>query len=239
MVMSGSQRSKEEDVQKISTSVFVTNFPNGYGAKDLWNTCKLYGHVVDFLFLTEKQKQVPGWVLKFEEDGEEGYDVNDRSHEDDTYGGVSEKLKDVEGESDREEVPETNFEGLPNKSIFEGNSVRNWDGEVVIMGDFNEVCDISERFGSIFNKHGAEAFNSFIVNAGLVEARLHKESLNSRKSILKGGLADLDGVIDKGEGSDVGGHRRREVVRLIQEVEKVDAMEVAQKAKIKWSIEGD
>nr|GEV80114.1 RNA-directed DNA polymerase, eukaryota, reverse transcriptase zinc-binding domain protein [Tanacetum cinerariifolium] len=35
------------------------------------------------------------------------------------------------------------------------------------------------------------------------------------------------------------GHRRREVVRLIQEVEKVDAMEVAQKAKIKWSIEGD
>nr|GEW61733.1 RNA-directed DNA polymerase, eukaryota [Tanacetum cinerariifolium] len=197
------------------------------------------------------------------------------------------------------------------------------------MGDFNEVCDISERFGSIFNKHGAEAFNSFIVNAGLVEvplggcsftwfhksakkmskldcflifdnlmcsfpsisstsldrflsdhrpiimweahydympipfkffhywfeldgfdklveqtwleanARLHKESLNSRKSILNAELADLDVVIDKGEGSDANGHRRREVVRLIQEVEKVDAMEVAQKAKIKWSIEGD
>nr|GEY00857.1 RNA-directed DNA polymerase, eukaryota, reverse transcriptase zinc-binding domain protein [Tanacetum cinerariifolium] len=70
-------------------------------------------------------------------------------------------------------------------------------------------------------------------------ARLHKESLNIRKSILKAELADLDGVIDKGEGSDVDGHQRREVVRLIQEVEKVDAMEVAQKAKIKWSIEGD
>nr|GFD63095.1 RNA-directed DNA polymerase, eukaryota, reverse transcriptase zinc-binding domain protein [Tanacetum cinerariifolium] len=52
-------------------------------------------------------------------------------------------------------------------------------------------------------------------------------------------LADLDGVIDKGEGSDADGHRRREVFQLIQEVEKVDAMEVAQKAKIKWSIEGD
>nr|GEX41610.1 RNA-directed DNA polymerase, eukaryota [Tanacetum cinerariifolium] len=48
-----------------------------------------------------------------------------------------------------------------------------------------------------------------------------------------------DGVIDKGEGSDADGHRRREVVRLVQEVEKVDAMKVAQKAKIKWSIEGD
>nr|GEW98882.1 RNA-directed DNA polymerase, eukaryota, reverse transcriptase zinc-binding domain protein [Tanacetum cinerariifolium] len=70
-------------------------------------------------------------------------------------------------------------------------------------------------------------------------ARLHKENLNSRKSILKTELPDLDGVIDKGEGSDVDGHRRREVVRLIQEVEKVDAMEVAQKDKIKWSIKGD
>nr|GEZ69880.1 RNA-directed DNA polymerase, eukaryota, reverse transcriptase zinc-binding domain protein [Tanacetum cinerariifolium] len=52
--------------------------------------------------------------------------------------------------------------------------------------------------------------------------RIHKESLNSRKSILKAELADLDGVIDKGEGSDADGNRRREVVRLIQEVEKVD-----------------
>nr|GEY27882.1 RNA-directed DNA polymerase, eukaryota [Tanacetum cinerariifolium] len=73
----------------------------------------------------------------------------------------------------------------------------------------------------------------------LIWTRLHKESLNSRKSILKVELADLDEVIDKEEGSDANGHRRREVVRLIQEVEKVDAMEVAQKAKIKWSIKGD
>ncbi|GJU15513.1 ribonuclease H-like domain-containing protein [Tanacetum coccineum] len=43
----GSQRSKEDDVQKISTYVFVTNFPDQYGAKDLWNSCKAYGHVVD------------------------------------------------------------------------------------------------------------------------------------------------------------------------------------------------
>nr|GFA68594.1 RNA-directed DNA polymerase, eukaryota [Tanacetum cinerariifolium] len=50
--------------------------------------------------------------------------------------------------------------------------IGNWEGEVVIMGDFNEVRDISERFGSIFNKHGAEAFNSFIVNMGLVEVPL-------------------------------------------------------------------
>nr|GFB71128.1 RNA-directed DNA polymerase, eukaryota, reverse transcriptase zinc-binding domain protein [Tanacetum cinerariifolium] len=38
-------------------------------------------------------------------------------------------------------------------------------------------------------------------------------------------LADLDGVIDKGEGLDADGHRWREVVRLIQEVEKNDDLE--------------
>nr|GEY90099.1 nucleotide-binding alpha-beta plait domain-containing protein [Tanacetum cinerariifolium] len=56
MVMSGSQISKEDDVQKISTSVFVTNFPDGYGAKDLWNTCKLYGHVVDVFIPDRRMK---------------------------------------------------------------------------------------------------------------------------------------------------------------------------------------
>nr|GEZ99087.1 hypothetical protein [Tanacetum cinerariifolium] len=40
---------------------------------------------------------------------------------------VPENLKDVEGESDREEVPETNFEEVPDKSMFEGNSVRQND----------------------------------------------------------------------------------------------------------------
>nr|GEZ15035.1 nucleotide-binding alpha-beta plait domain-containing protein [Tanacetum cinerariifolium] len=56
MVMSGSQGSKEDDVQKISTSVFVTNFLDGYGVKDIWNTCKLYGHVVDVFIPDRKMK---------------------------------------------------------------------------------------------------------------------------------------------------------------------------------------
>nr|GFB60015.1 RNA-directed DNA polymerase, eukaryota, reverse transcriptase zinc-binding domain protein [Tanacetum cinerariifolium] len=64
---------------------------------------------------------VPDWVLDFEEDGKEGYDVNDGSHEDDMHGVISENFKDVEGESDRGEVHETNFEEVPDKSIFEGN----------------------------------------------------------------------------------------------------------------------
>nr|GEY52663.1 nucleotide-binding alpha-beta plait domain-containing protein [Tanacetum cinerariifolium] len=43
----GSYRGKEDEVLKISTSVFVANFLDSFGAKDLWNTCKQYGQVLD------------------------------------------------------------------------------------------------------------------------------------------------------------------------------------------------
>ncbi|GJS85770.1 RNA-directed DNA polymerase, eukaryota [Tanacetum coccineum] len=53
----GSKRTKEDDVLKISTSVFVTNFPEQTSAKDLWNACKQYGHVVD-AFIPNKRSKV-------------------------------------------------------------------------------------------------------------------------------------------------------------------------------------
>nr|GEV36937.1 RNA-directed DNA polymerase, eukaryota [Tanacetum cinerariifolium] len=329
--------------------------------------------------------EVPRWVPGFEDEIEEEYDLDDGSHEDEVKWGDFENLKDLEGDSDVEEVPESKFEEESNKHTLEENSVRqsnaqskdlfgiyevlkkkrddnnkdvipevslkyppgftpnedvdasveasdillektrenddqedgDSEGEVVTMRDFNEVRDNSERFGSVFNKLGAEAFNSFISNAGLVEVplggcsftwchksatkmskldcfliydnlmcscpsisstsldrclsdhrsilmqeihydnvptpfkffhywfeidgfdKLNKESSNSRKGNLKAELADLDLVIDKGEGADVDVKRRQEIVSLLQEVEKIDSMEVAQKAKIKWAIEGD
>ncbi|GKC87849.1 RNA-directed DNA polymerase, eukaryota, partial [Tanacetum coccineum] len=50
--------------------------------------------------------------------------------------------------------------------------INNWNGEVILMGDFNEVRNKSERFGSVFHTQGAENFNSFIMNAGLDEVPL-------------------------------------------------------------------
>nr|GEW05493.1 RNA-directed DNA polymerase, eukaryota, reverse transcriptase zinc-binding domain protein [Tanacetum cinerariifolium] len=47
---------KEDEVLKISTSVFVANFPDSFGAKDLWNTCKQYGQVVDAYIPYERSK---------------------------------------------------------------------------------------------------------------------------------------------------------------------------------------
>nr|GEX18753.1 integrase, catalytic region, zinc finger, CCHC-type, peptidase aspartic, catalytic [Tanacetum cinerariifolium] len=127
----------------------------------------------------------------------------------------------------------------------------NWEGEVVIMGDFNEVRYKSKRFGTTFNKHGDDAFNLFISNAGLEEVegfdkfiedswkeapiiesnalirmmkklkylkekirmwnKLNKKKSQKSKRSLKADLADCDAIIDKS----------------------------AQKAKIKWAIEGD
>ncbi|PWA75321.1 hypothetical protein CTI12_AA243760 [Artemisia annua] len=47
---------KEDDVAKISTSIFVTNFPESISAKDLFNYCKTYGHVVDSFIPTKRNK---------------------------------------------------------------------------------------------------------------------------------------------------------------------------------------
>nr|GEY76426.1 RNA-directed DNA polymerase, eukaryota [Tanacetum cinerariifolium] len=51
-------------------------------------------------------------------------------------------------------------------------------GEVLVTGDFNEVCFERERLGSVFNVRGANEFNSFISNAGLVEIQLEGFSFN-------------------------------------------------------------
>ncbi|GKD38272.1 RNA-directed DNA polymerase, eukaryota, reverse transcriptase zinc-binding domain protein [Tanacetum coccineum] len=173
----------------------------------------------------------------------------------------------------------------------------NWDGQVVIMGDFNEVRYISERFGSVFNKKGAEVFNNFINSAGLVEVPLgglsavaldrflsdhrpilmrefhgdygpipfkffyywfelmkklkmlkdkirgwiniYKEGVKSGKRTLKSDLNSINAKIDRGKGDDNDINRRLEIIRLIQDIDKVDSMEMAQKEKIKWAIEGD
>ncbi|GJS18983.1 nucleotide-binding alpha-beta plait domain-containing protein [Tanacetum coccineum] len=52
----GSKRTKEDNVLKISTSVFMTNFPEQASAKDLWNACKQYRHVVDAFIPNKRPK---------------------------------------------------------------------------------------------------------------------------------------------------------------------------------------
>nr|GEY05443.1 folylpolyglutamate synthase-like [Tanacetum cinerariifolium] len=49
-------RTKEDDVAKISTSIFVTNFPEPFPAKDLFQSCKQYGHVVNTFIPNKRSK---------------------------------------------------------------------------------------------------------------------------------------------------------------------------------------
>nr|GFB03583.1 RNA-directed DNA polymerase, eukaryota [Tanacetum cinerariifolium] len=89
-----------------------------------------------------------------------------------------------------------------------------WKCDVIIMGDFNEVRYSNERFGSNFNVEGANAFNSFIIQAGLEEIPL-------------GGWNASEEVI----------YNRLEIANSINELKKQQAMKTTQKAKIKWAIE--
>nr|GEX00333.1 putative RNA-directed DNA polymerase, eukaryota, reverse transcriptase zinc-binding domain protein [Tanacetum cinerariifolium] len=46
----------EDDVSMISMSIFVTNFPDSFSAKDLFHSCKQYGHVVDTFIPSKRSK---------------------------------------------------------------------------------------------------------------------------------------------------------------------------------------
>ncbi|GKD71811.1 RNA-directed DNA polymerase, eukaryota, partial [Tanacetum coccineum] len=49
-------RSKEDHVAHISKSIFVTNFPDNFGSRDLWKLCEAYGNVVDVYIPNRKSK---------------------------------------------------------------------------------------------------------------------------------------------------------------------------------------
>nr|GEV17372.1 nucleotide-binding alpha-beta plait domain-containing protein [Tanacetum cinerariifolium] len=57
----GSYRSKEDDVSRISTSIYVSNFPELFSAKELFHSCKQYGHVVDTFIQFKRSKDGKGF----------------------------------------------------------------------------------------------------------------------------------------------------------------------------------
>ncbi|GKC50552.1 RNA-directed DNA polymerase, eukaryota [Tanacetum coccineum] len=66
-----------------------------------------------------------------------------------------------------------------------------------------------------------------------------RQSNKCKKRAFKKDLHDLEIVIDQGNATDDILYKRMEIIKDIQEAEKVDNLEAAQKAKIKWAIEGD
>nr|GEW85311.1 RNA-directed DNA polymerase, eukaryota [Tanacetum cinerariifolium] len=98
-----------------------------------------------------------------------------------------------------------------------------WEGDTVLMGDFNEVRSAHERFGSTFNRQGAIDFNHFISSACLIDLPLE----------------EVDKPIDQEKSNDEILIKRITLLNDLQEHNNRNAMEISQKAKIRWSIEGD
>nr|GEX60977.1 RNA-directed DNA polymerase, eukaryota [Tanacetum cinerariifolium] len=72
--------------------------------------------------------------------------------------------------------------------------ISRWDGEPIVMGDFNDVRSIEERLGSVFNHSSARAFNRFIEAPGLVDVKLEGYSFTwSHPSASKMSKLDRDG----------------------------------------------
>nr|GFC74390.1 RNA-directed DNA polymerase, eukaryota [Tanacetum cinerariifolium] len=63
--------------------------------------------------------------------------------------------------------------------------INRWNGECIVLGDFNEVRRKEERWGSTFNVYGAKNFNQFITSAGLVEVQLEGHLSNHRPILLR------------------------------------------------------
>ncbi|PWA43470.1 endonuclease/exonuclease/phosphatase family protein [Artemisia annua] len=49
------------------------------------------------------------------------------------------------------------------------NLILSFHAMVIVLGDFNEVCNENERLGTLFCKKGASLFNNFITNSNLVD----------------------------------------------------------------------
>nr|GEX13910.1 RNA-directed DNA polymerase, eukaryota [Tanacetum cinerariifolium] len=47
-----------------------------------------------------------------------------------------------------------------------------WNGDAILMGDFNEVRSREERRGSCFNPYSARVFDNFISSSGLVDIKM-------------------------------------------------------------------
>nr|GEW69932.1 RNA-directed DNA polymerase, eukaryota [Tanacetum cinerariifolium] len=146
--------------------------------------------------------------------------------------------------------------------------VNHWNGESIIMGDFNEVRRKEEHWGCTFNAYGARLFNSFISNAGLVDLQLEGFSFTwSNPSASKMSKLDrflvTDGLISLFPhisavclDRHLSNHRpilirevitdygatpfpRTDYMNLLLEAKSADARDYIQKAKIQWAVEGD
>ncbi|GJX61597.1 RNA-directed DNA polymerase, eukaryota [Tanacetum coccineum] len=86
-----------------------------------------------------------------------------------------------------------------------------------------------------------DGFNTFVTdtwNYAPVESNAMRNVMQKFK-FLKEEIKKIDAEIDNGLASDTTINRRTKVLNSIQHLDKIQAMDMAQKAKVKWAIKGD
>nr|GEZ98549.1 hypothetical protein [Tanacetum cinerariifolium] len=147
--------------------------------------------------------------------------------------------------------------------------ITRWNGDCMVMGDFNEFRCMEDRMGLVFNVQGDNEFNNFISNSGLVEVQLEGYSFTwSHPSATKMSKLDrflVTEVLLREVITDYGAtpfwmyhswfsfhgfeqmvtHTWNSIVldgrngMQMQDIKSSDARDCMQKAKIQWAIEGD
>ncbi|GJX99834.1 RNA-directed DNA polymerase, eukaryota [Tanacetum coccineum] len=106
---------------------------------------------------------------------------------------------------------------------------RRWDGDCVIIGDFNEVRTEQERYGSVFNVQGANAFNSFISLAGLIDLPFDGYAYTWAHETTNKMNGSSEEIL----------YDRSLLLKELNAINSIDSLEATQKSKVRWPIEGD
>ncbi|GJT28764.1 RNA-directed DNA polymerase, eukaryota, partial [Tanacetum coccineum] len=118
--------------------------------------------------------------------------------------------------------------------------VNRWNGESIIMGDFNEVRRIGGCVGDSFNGtvHGFDQMVSHVWNSTSLNGHQKKKRGGCVKD-LKDKLSDIDSILDKGGVNDDILLARTNYMNLLLDAKAADTRDYIQKAKIQWAVEGD
>nr|GEV69098.1 putative reverse transcriptase domain-containing protein [Tanacetum cinerariifolium] len=130
--------------------------------------------------------------------------------------------------------------------------ITRWNGDCMVMGDFNEVRCMEDRMGSVFNVQGTNKFNNFILNSGLVEVQLEgysftwshpsatkmntilkkgdsvwvmdqKQKQSGRIKEIKSKMSDIDKLLDQGGVNDEILLSRMDLLKQMQDIKSCDA----------------
>ncbi|GKA27181.1 RNA-directed DNA polymerase, eukaryota [Tanacetum coccineum] len=107
--------------------------------------------------------------------------------------------------------------------------VNRWDGESVLLGDFNETN------GMVLLKKKLQMLKEDIK---LWSKEVRKRSSDAKLSIQKK-ISDVDKVLDQGGYSEDNVKYRSSLLKDLQDINSIEASDIAQKAKVRWSIEAD